>query len=93
MKNLEKPVVYAGIEVKKEEEYILTLPPDHAIFPKVDMEDFDTEMEKCVIKCTWEANREQRENEEKKALAEVFESVDSNEVVKDNKLYDTESKV
>ena len=51
----EKAVIYAGIKVSKAEEAILCLPPDHTTFPKVNIEDFDTDMEKCVIKCKWQA--------------------------------------
>ena len=43
-KNDNKAVVYADIKVSKNEEEILCLPPDHTVFPKVDIEEFDTEM-------------------------------------------------
>ena len=69
-----KAVVYAGIKIKSNEEDILSFPPDYATFPKVDIEEFDTDMEKCVIKCTWEANKEQRKSEEKKGLEERDEA-------------------
>ena len=59
-------VVYAGIKVDKNEEEILSLPPDHAVFPKIDIEDFETEMEKCMIKCHWEAKNTHRNIESKK---------------------------
>ena len=71
-----KAVVYAGIKVTKNEEDILTLPPDHAIFPRVDIEEFDTEMEKCNIKCQWEVNKEERMFEQKKAREEASEEVE-----------------
>jgi hypothetical protein len=61
-----KAVVYAGLKVTKNEENILTLPPDHAVFPSVDIEEFDTEMEKCTIKCQWKVNKEERIFEQKK---------------------------
>ena len=32
-------------------------------------------MKKCIIKCTWEANKEQRRAEEKKAMEEASESI------------------
>ena len=75
----DKAVIYAGIKVNKKEEEILCLPPDHTVFPRVDIEEFDTEMEKCVIKCTWEANKEQRKSEEKKVMEEVTEENDLND--------------
>ena len=74
-----KAVVYAGIQVTKNEEDILTLPPDHAIFPRVDIEEFDTEMEKCTIKCQWEVNKEERMFEQKKAREEAYEEVEKTE--------------
>ena len=64
-------VVYAGIKVNKKENDILCLPPDHTIYPKVDIEEFDTDMEKCVIKCVWQAKNEERKAEEKKAREEA----------------------
>ena len=47
-----KAVIYAGIKVNKKKADILCVPPDHTDYPKVDFEEFDTDMEKCVIKCT-----------------------------------------
>ena len=77
--NKVKAVVYAGITISSNEEDILSLPPDYATYPKVDIEEFDTDMEKCVIKCTWEANKEQRKSEEKKALEEGAGATDTND--------------
>ena len=65
-KNEIKAVVYGGIEVSKNEEVILTLPPDHSTFPKVVIEEFDTDIEKCMIKCQWEVIKEERDAEQKK---------------------------
>ena len=88
----DKAVVYAGIEINEKENDILCLPPDHTVFPKVDIEEFDTEMEKCIIKCTWEANKEQRRSEEKKAKEEASEKVKPNDEEENNKLYDDRTK-
>ena len=63
------------------EEEILCLPPDHTIFSKVDIEEFDTDMEKCVIKSKWQDNHEQRKFEELKVTEEQKDdtkSVDKN---------------
>ena len=52
-------------------------------------------MEKCVIKCKWEANKEQRKLEEKKAIDEVSENIRSDDKEDEeicNKVYDTETK-
>ena len=65
------------------------MPPDHAIFPKVNMEEFDTEMEKCVIKCIWQANKEQRKAEEEKAMKEVSEEIVAKSE-EDYKVYDND---
>ena len=62
------------------------------MFPKVDIEEFDTDMQKCVIKCTWEANNEQRKAEEKKAMDEASEEVKENEDENIKNLYDTKLK-
>ena len=63
-------IVYGGIKVNKLEEEILCFPPNHTIFSKVDIEEFDTDMEKCVIKSKWQDNHEKRKLEEMKILEE-----------------------
>ena len=56
------------------------------------MEDFDIEMEKYIIKCTWEANRENREKMKKEKLCEKQVPIlNQLKKKKDFKLYDTES--
>ena len=87
---VEKAVVYDDIKIDKKENDILCLPPDHTIFPRVDIEEFNTEMEKCVIKCIWEANRVQRKSEENKAMEEASDESKSKFEKKDNKVYDNE---
>ena len=86
--NRNKAIVYAGIEVNENEQDIICLPPDHTVFPKIDIEEFNTDMEKCVIKCNWEANREQREAEEKKDIEEVSEEIKSQGETYDNEIDD-----
>ena len=73
MNKVIEPVIYGGIKVNKVEQEILALPPDHTIFPKVDMEEFDTDMEKCIIKSKWQKNQEQRKVEEERVLKEQGE--------------------
>ena len=48
-------------------EYCLQILNDykHSTFPKLSLEAFETELEKCVIKAKWEKTRELRKNEEK----------------------------
>ena len=49
LKNEMKPCVYAGIELKKEEEKILLYAPNHLTFPKIDITKFETEYKKSTI--------------------------------------------
>ena len=61
----EKPTVLAGIEgITEEQEVILMIPPNHRIFPRLNLESFETELEKCNIKGVWEKIRGERNNEE-----------------------------
>ena len=85
-----KAIVHAGIEVDEKEKEILNLPPDFAIFPKVDIEEFETDMEKCLIKCSWDTKNVQRKIESEKASNEASDN--SDEVTSEKKLYDTEEK-
>ena len=83
-KNFNEPVVYAGIKVNEMEEDILKLPPGHTIFPKVDIEEFDTDMEKCLIKSRWQTIQEQRKFEDKKVQEEKGEDNTSDDKENDN---------
>ena len=47
------------------------------------MEDFDTEMEKCTIKCQWEVNKEEKIAEQKKAMEEASEEAEKSKEVDD----------
>ena len=42
------------------------------------MEEFDTDMEKCIIKCQWEVNNEERKAEQKKVCEEASEERQEN---------------
>ena len=44
-----KASVYANIKVTKEQEEILLLPPEHQTFPKLDIEEFETDLAKSRI--------------------------------------------
>ena len=91
--NENEPVVYGGIKINPKEAELLCLPPDHTIYPKIDLEEFDTDMEKCIIKCTWEAVREQRKVEENKVMEEVSgESVKNQNYENYDKFYDPKKK-
>ena len=59
-----KPSALGGIEVNKDEEKVLNIPPNHSTYPRIDMEEIKTEIEKCVIKTKWGNMKEQRKNED-----------------------------
>ena len=49
-----KPCIYGGIEVDKDQEDILLLPPSHQTFPRIKMSEIEMELEKCTMKANWE---------------------------------------
>ena len=57
------------------------MPPDFTTFPKVDLEEFDTDMENFVIKSRWQTNQERRKFEEMKVSEE--QNGDTNSVEKE----------
>lgn len=61
--------------MNKAEEEIMNLDPDQTIFLKVDMDEFDTELEKCSIRCRWEARKEQSKYEQKKVEEDAPEPI------------------
>ena len=72
------PCIYGGVELKNDLKEILKLPPKHTIFPKLDVEQFETELQKCEVKCRWQTQREQRENENKNKKKEMGIDVTTN---------------
>ena len=68
--NCENHVVYANIALNVREKQLLNHPPDHAIYPKIDLEMIETEIDKGNVKCVWSENKENIENEAKKKEAE-----------------------
>ena len=87
----ESGVVYGGIKsLNKDQENILLLPPKHKTFPKLNIESFETELEKCIIKAKWEKIRNETAKETKKKNIEC-----DNEVGKDlpNDVFNDEKKV
>lgn len=71
--------VYAGIELNEKEEKILSLPLQHTTFPKLDVEAFDTELQKCVVKASWQKMYDMRKAEDDKVMEEMNEIEESNE--------------
>ena len=61
----EKVPVYGGIkDLSEDQEEVLQLPPNHRIYPRLNLEEFKTELEKCVIKANWQKTREERMKED-----------------------------
>ena len=58
-------IVYGGITgLNDDQKEFLMLPPNHRTFPKLNVENFETELEKCFIKAKWEKFREGTKKEE-----------------------------
>ena len=51
--------------------------PNHRIYPRLNVEDFETELEKAVIKANWEKIREGRSNEENHIVVETGDKKDT----------------
>ena len=59
----EKVPIYGGIkDLSEDQEEVLQLPPNHRFYPKLKLEEFKTELEKCIIKANWQKTRAQRMN-------------------------------
>ena len=68
--NGENLVVYANIALNVREKNVLNHPPDHAIYPRLDLAMIETEMDKCNVKCVWSEKKDNIEDETKKKEAE-----------------------
>ena len=49
-----KASVYCDIKITEEQEKVLLLPPEHQTYPKLNLEEFETDLAKCAIKERWE---------------------------------------
>ena len=87
-----KACVLGGIEISKAEEEVLYIPPNHATYPKINMEDIKTELEKCMIKCKWGNIRDLTENEENNKKKDLGEENDDSSVKVSEKVWDQEKK-
>ena len=45
-----KASVYCDIKITEEQEKVLLLPPEHQTYPKLNLEEFETDLAKCAIK-------------------------------------------
>ena len=60
----DKVPIYGGIkDLTEDQKEVLQLPPNHRTYPKLKLDDFKTELEKCVIKANWQKTNEQRKQE------------------------------
>ena len=50
-------ITYDNIELNQDEEELLSIPPDHQIFPRISSHEIAVELEKCVKKSDWETRR------------------------------------
>ena len=56
-------LVFDNIELSESEKEILAMPPDHAIFADVNLEEVSTEIEKCIITSNWDKIRKDQEHQ------------------------------
>ena len=89
-----KASVYCDIKITEEQEKVLLLPPEHQTYPKLNLEEFETDLAKCAIKERWETIRESRKCEESNKLKEMAD-MEPDKVVKNtsDKVYYVETKV
>ena len=59
---------------------------------ELSLEKFETELEKCMIKATWESNRESRKQEKEKVDIENENSEKANNTEENDKVYDHKTK-
>jgi hypothetical protein len=60
----DKVPIYGVIkDLTEDQKEVLQLPPNQRTYPKLKLDDFKTELEKCVIKANWQKTNEQRKQE------------------------------
>ena len=85
---VDKPAIYAGIKgITKDQEEILMMAPNHRVYSRLNLESFETELEKAFIKANWEKIRENHSNEEHNKALETGYNKD------DLKTFDKKKKV
>ena len=77
LKSLKKKMNRRNCDIKlsEDQEEILLLPPEHQTFPKLDIEEFETDLAKCSIKERWDTIRESRKREEAHTLKEIKDKI------------------
>ena len=64
--------VYDGIELDDKQKQIISFPLQHTTFTKLNVEAFETELEKCKVKAKWQKFQEMRKEEENRATEEII---------------------
>ena len=72
----DKVCVYDGVELHINQKEILAFPLQQTRYPKLNVETFERELEKCVVNEKWQKLREMREKEERLANVEIVDCVD-----------------
>ena len=87
MKNqVDKPANYAGIEgITKDQEELLMMAPNHRVYSRLNLESFETELEKAFIKANWEKLREGHSNEERNKALETGDNMETLKTFDDKK--------
>ena len=57
-----KPRVYGGVEISRQEEKLLELPPKYTVYNRIKREEIETEIEKAITKLRW-TERERKSEE------------------------------
>ena len=83
--------VYGGIKLKDDLKEILDIPPKHTIFPKLDVEAFETDLQKCEVKCRWQSKIELREQEKLNQKLELKDTGNKTEMK--DKVFATEDSI
>ena len=92
-KDDEDVVVYGNIEVNDNEKDILKLPPNHALYPRLNLEEFETEIDKGLAKHTWRKIQVNQHEEKLKRALEGENAVEENLVLNVRKFSSLENDV
>ena len=66
---------YGGVAISEAEKDLLSLPPNHMIYPKINLDQIEVEIEKSCVKAEYEKIRMQKEKEEKAKKSENYDNV------------------
>ena len=72
--NEKNVTIYDNIKLNQAENDLLSIPPDHQIFPRISSHEVAVEAEKCMIKSVWEKTRGEISQEKKFCALEGVEN-------------------